>query len=54
MVIILGILSFSVVAGAMSWAVGKRARTSDTGETSVSVLLVSWAALLFGMYMARL
>jgi len=54
MVIVLGILSFSIVAVAMSWAVGKRARTSDTGETSVSVLLVSWSALLFGMFMARL
>ena len=54
MFIIFGVLSCSVVAGAMSWAVGKRARTSDTGETSVSVLLISWSALLFGMYMARL
>lgn len=53
MVIVLGILCFSVAAVAMSWAVGKRARTSDAGETSLLVLLVSWSALLFGMYMAR-
>lgn len=54
MALVLGVLSFSFAAGAMSWAAGKRARTSDTGETSVSVLLISWAALLFGMFMARL
>lgn len=54
MAIIIGIMSFSIVSGAISWAIGKRAGSSDAGETSLSVLLVSWSALLFGMFMARL
>lgn len=53
MVIIVGVLSFAIVAGVCSWAIGKRATYADTGETSVSVLLVSWAALLFGMFVMR-
>jgi hypothetical protein len=51
---VIGVSSFSIVAFALSWVVGRRSRTADEGEVSFSVLLVSWAALFFGMYMTRL
>ena len=54
MVVLIGILAFAMGAGAVSWAVGRRARTADSGETSVSVLLVAWLALVFGMYLMRI
>jgi hypothetical protein len=51
---VIGVSSFSIVAFALSRVVGLRSKTANEGEVSLSVLLVSWAALLFGMYMARL
>lgn len=53
MIIMLGIVSFSIVSGAISWAIGRRAVSSDARETSLSVLLASWMGLLFGMYITR-
>jgi len=53
MVMIVGILSFTIVAAWLSWAVGQRAQSADRGETSVSVLLVSWGALLYGIFIGR-
>ena len=54
MILMIGVTSFSAIAFALSWAVGRRSKTADEGEVSFSVLLVSWAALLFGMFIARL
>ena len=54
MVMLLGIVSFGFVAFALSWAIGKRTDSADASETSASVLVVSWAAMLFGMYLMRI
>jgi hypothetical protein len=54
MAMLIGMLSFSLAAWGISWAVGKRARTAEMGETSLSVLLAVWAALFFGIYLTRL
>lgn len=54
MVLLLGIASFGIVAFVLSWAIGKRIQSvADPSEVSASVLLVSWAAMLFGMYLMR-
>jgi hypothetical protein len=54
MMMVIGIASFSLVAFAVSWTVGKRSKAADEGEVSFSVLLVSWAALCFGMFLTRI
>jgi len=54
MMMVIGVSSFSIVVFTLSWVVGRRSKIADEGEVSFSVLLISWAALLFGMYMARL
>lgn len=53
MVVMVGVLTFSIAASACSWAIGKRARVADRRETSASVLLTSCAAFLSGMFIMR-
>jgi hypothetical protein len=53
MILMIGILSFSLFAFGFSWAVGKRGKVIDSGELSFSVIVIAWGAMLYGMYIAR-
>ena len=53
MIMVIGVTSFSLVAFALSWVVGKRGKVIDGGELSFSVLVIAWGAMLYGMYIAR-
>ena len=53
MIMVIGIVSFSLFAFALSWAVGKRGKVIDSGELSFSVLVIAWGAMFYGMYIAR-
>jgi hypothetical protein len=53
MILMIGVTSFSAIAFALSWAVGKRGKVIDSGELSFSVLVIAWGAMLYGIYIAR-
>lgn len=54
MIMLFGILCFSLAAFLVSLAVGKRSRTADRSELSATVLIVAWGALLVGLSLGRL
>jgi hypothetical protein len=53
MMMVIGVLSFSLVAFALSWTVGKRGKNFDSGELSFAVLVMAWGAMIYGMYITR-
>ncbi len=50
---VMGVLSFSIVAFALSWAVGRRGKLVDSSALALSVLMIAWGAMLYGMLIAH-
>ncbi len=50
---VMGVLAFSVIAFSLSWAVGRRGRLLDSSALSLSVLMIAWGAMLYGMLIAH-
>ncbi len=51
---VIGILSFSITAFALSWAVGKRGGLVDRSELALLVLVTVWGAMFYGMCVSHL
>ena len=49
---VIGVLIFGVAAFGLSWWLGKRGKTVDGSELSCSVLVITWGAMLYGMFIA--
>jgi hypothetical protein len=50
----IGILVFSILAGAVTLLIFRKYETFEKAELSTYVALIAWGSLLFGLFMAKI